>query len=82
MERIGPARIQEILNNGQRAHPRKDFEIEDEGVLHLEHNLQCAVCFDRPQKTMFLPCLHFGCCTECAERLNKYPFCRKDIFLL
>ena len=54
MERIRPARIQEILNNGQRAHPRKDFEIEDEGVLHLEHNLQCAVRFDRAQKTMFL----------------------------
>ena len=55
MERLGPERVQEIAASGQRAHPRRDLEIEVEGVLHLEHNLQCVICWDRPRETLFLP---------------------------
>ena len=50
-------------NCSQRAtHPRRDFEIEDKGVLHLDHNWKCAICSDRPRKSLFLPCVHYGCC--------------------
>ena len=82
VERLGVERVQEIVADGQSAHPRRDLEIEDEGVLHLEHNLQSVICFDRPRKTSFLPCLHYGCCAECADQFNRCPFCKKDIFFV
>ena len=79
MEKLGPERVQEIVASGQRVHPRRDQEIVDEGVLLLDHNLKCDICFDRSRKALFLPCLHYGCCAECADQVNHCSFCRQDI---
>ena len=53
VERLGVERVQEIVADGQSAHPRRDLEIEDEGGLHLEHNLQCVSVLIDPVKHCF-----------------------------
>lgn len=44
---------------------------------------KCCICFENDKETIFKPCMHQACCTECAEKVksigNGCPVCRKPI---
>ncbi|CAH2097972.1 unnamed protein product [Euphydryas editha] len=39
----------------------------------------CRVCMDAPIDTLFLPCRHVVCCSDCAPRCERCPLCRGEI---
>jgi hypothetical protein len=39
----------------------------------------CAVCLERPVQVALVPCGHAQFCRKCSRRLERCPFCRKDI---
>lgn len=42
-------------------------------------SLKCAICFDRPRNTLFIPCSHITACKECSRQLVNCPVCRELI---
>jgi hypothetical protein len=46
---------------------------------HGAPTLCCSICFDRAPDVIFSPCMHFGCCHECAAPLRQCPFCKEPI---
>jgi len=42
---------------------------------------ECAICYDNPPNTVFVPCGHLHCCLSCYEMLPKQqcPICRQKI---
>ena len=38
--------------------------------------LLCQICMDNELSTVFSPCGHMYCCTECASKLNFCPLCK------
>ena len=48
-----------------------------------ENKTLCAICFENEKETLFLPCGHFSCCSDCAIKVTKEtnccPICRKAI---
>ena len=37
---------------------------------------QCAICCERPTKTIFTNCGHMLCCVECSLKCSSCPVCR------
>ena len=40
---------------------------------------ECAVCYDAPKSTVFIPCGHFYTCVTCANKCTKCPICRETV---
>lgn len=47
--------------------------------LDAELEVNCAICFERPQDTRLEPCGHTDFCRPCVEGLQICPLCRKPI---
>ncbi|KAH7730872.1 inhibitor of apoptosis protein [Aphelenchoides avenae] len=39
----------------------------------------CGVCMDKKREVIFMPCLHFTCCKNCAESMDHCSICRLRI---
>lgn len=60
-------------------------DLENE-ILQLKHEnrefrekqstLVCTTCMDHPRNVLYMPCLHFICCTECAVNSDTCSICR------
>ena len=46
---------------------------------HIADSLQCRVCMDAHIDTVFCPCGHVTCCTQCAQKLSNCPLCRASV---
>ena len=62
----------ETKNSSSSDDEQKSSEEEDEGDL-------CVVCLDKEKLTIFLPCAHQICCTDCGEQVEKCPICQGEI---
>lgn len=40
---------------------------------------ECVVCMEMEAQSIFLPCGHVCCCTNCGDALQTCPLCRRDI---
>eukprot|EP00928_Gymnodinium_smaydae_P031692 TRINITY_DN23180_c0_g1_i1.p1 TRINITY_DN23180_c0_g1~~TRINITY_DN23180_c0_g1_i1.p1 ORF type:complete len:824 (+),score=119.05 TRINITY_DN23180_c0_g1_i1:309-2474(+) len=42
---------------------------------------ECAICFDAPVATVFVPCGHASTCVECGDKFKRKPcpICRKKV---
>ena len=39
----------------------------------------CAICFERPVRTIFANCGHMLCCVQCSLKCDKCPVCRVSV---
>uniref|UniRef100_A0AC35GV67 RING-type domain-containing protein n=1 Tax=Panagrolaimus sp. PS1159 TaxID=55785 RepID=A0AC35GV67_9BILA len=39
----------------------------------------CTTCMDQPRNVLFMPCLHFTCCSSCAYKTEQCSICRMRI---
>mmetsp|Transcript_13379 Transcript_13379/g.28832 ORF Transcript_13379/g.28832 Transcript_13379/m.28832 type:complete len:124 (-) Transcript_13379:1359-1730(-) len=50
-----------------------------------DYNVNCVVCQSNKRNTLFLPCKHFACCRNCADRVfdgsgrRRCPVCKQPI---
>ncbi|CBY30349.1 unnamed protein product [Oikopleura dioica] len=44
--------------------------------LSLAAEMACKVCLTKKINTVFVPCRHQCCCSDCAKRLELCPICR------
>jgi len=42
--------------------------------------IPCAVCMTHPIQVALVPCGHSNLCRRCSRKLQRCPFCRKEIF--
>ncbi|XP_063792262.1 E3 ubiquitin-protein ligase LRSAM1 isoform X2 [Pseudophryne corroboree] len=42
-------------------------------------NSECVVCMEQEAQSIFLPCGHVCCCSNCGDALQTCPLCRRDI---
>ncbi|XP_075690914.1 E3 ubiquitin-protein ligase LRSAM1 isoform X3 [Rhinoderma darwinii] len=40
---------------------------------------ECVVCMELEAQSIFLPCGHVCCCSNCGDALQTCPLCRRDI---
>ena len=63
--------------------PDKELEENDNLLklkyLKLKDEKLCIICFNNERKSVFLPCGHLTCCSECTEKISKCPICRTII---
>ena len=59
--------------------PRRVTKVEPGDNEELNVGKQCAICCERPLKTIFANCGHMLCCTECALKCNNCPVCRTPV---
>ncbi|KAM9324287.1 E3 ubiquitin-protein ligase LRSAM1 [Gastrophryne carolinensis] len=45
----------------------------------VNSNSECVVCMEQESQSIFLPCGHVCCCTNCGDALQTCPLCRVDI---
>lgn len=57
---------------------REEVNILDAGE-GLDQQEACVICMDRQRNVVILDCGHFCCCSECAQRVNNCPVCRRAI---
>ncbi len=44
-----------------------------------DHRSLCVVCWEEIPDTIYFPCRHLVCCSECSSSLNACPVCRAKI---
>jgi len=73
-----------LLSNPEKA----IRELEDELVqIKLENRefrekqaiLSCTTCLDQPRNVLYMPCLHFICCSNCVANTDTCSICRTRI---
>lgn len=79
-------------DSSQETEEEIDFNVEDYVVNDYEQDLEtainlslaskkkntCIICCDNKINVAFIPCGHFVCCHECANKCKKKcPICRK-----
>ncbi|XP_072287495.1 E3 ubiquitin-protein ligase LRSAM1 isoform X2 [Pyxicephalus adspersus] len=42
-------------------------------------NSECVVCMEQEAQSIFIPCGHVCCCSNCGDALQACPLCRRDI---
>ena len=76
-----------LLSNPEKA----IRELEDELMqIKLENRefrekqaiLSCTTCLDQPRNVLYMPCLHFICCSNCVVNTDTCSICRLDILKL
>jgi hypothetical protein len=61
--------------------PRNRFE-SAKTITHLAREfkeLWCAICWDLPRDTVFVPCGHISSCYICSKGCKRCPVCRKPV---
>lgn len=43
------------------------------------YDASCVICLDAERTTVFIPCGHAACCSNCAALVQTCPICRQDI---
>lgn len=60
-----------------------NFDLEEQQLMMENSKLKeartCKVCMDKEVNTVFLPCGHLICCSECSPQVRKCPLCRTFI---
>jgi len=59
----------------QKGSPNQNEQIDN------ETSRLCQICMVQPRSCCLIPCGHSMICFECAEKMNKCPWCDKDIQL-
>ena len=47
--------------------------------LKLRDQVICKICHSAYVSSMFLPCKHLACCSDCAPVCLTCPVCRKNV---
>lgn len=55
------------------------FQALKDTIEKIQDSFTCQCCADNPINTVFIPCGHLVCCSECANRVTNCPLCRTDI---
>ena len=50
-----------------------------EDNLKLRDQVICKICHTAYVSSMFLPCTHLVCCSDCAPVCRACPVCRKNV---
>ena len=57
--------------------PRRVVTKEERGDQdELTIAKKCAICFERPVRTIFANCGHMLACVQCSLKMDKCPVCR------
>ena len=59
--------------------PRRVTKVEPGDNEELNVGKQCAICCERPLKTIFANCGHMLCCVECSLKCDTCPVCRLPV---
>jgi hypothetical protein len=70
-----------IINNNQISHNNLNNHNDLQNIHNNYINLECIICYNNRRNTIFIPCNHVSCCTNCAfnELLINCPLCRSYI---
>ena len=70
-----------IINNNQISHNNPNNHNDLQNIHNNYINLECIICYNNRRNTIFIPCNHVSCCTNCAfnELLINCPSCRSYI---
>ena len=58
---------------------REHMVAEYEALVGRAVAFLCAICLERDRQVVFVPCMHLGCCCECAHRVRQCPTCRVTV---
>jgi len=58
---------------------REMRKASEEKLRVAEERLLCVICQAQEVGSVFLPCGHFCCCTNCEDMIQKCPMCRAPI---
>ena len=63
------------------AKAQKRFVTKEEPGDQDELNIAktCAICFERPVRTIFANCGHMLACVQCSLKMEKCPICRASV---
>jgi len=50
-----------------------------ETVEKIQDSFTCQCCADSAINTVFIPCGHLVCCSDCSKKVENCPLCRSDI---
>jgi len=55
-------------------------QLQFNGEANPLAGLLCSVCMTHPIQVALVPCGHSNLCRRCSRKLQRCPFCRKEIF--
>lgn len=52
------------------------YDPENITIYENEEETECVICLSDLKDTVFVPCGHYYCCSNCSQKLDKCPICR------
>jgi hypothetical protein len=57
----------------------KELKLNTDGKIYYD-DTTCLICYNQEISTIFLPCLHYYTCIDCANQIgDKCPICKTNI---
>lgn len=78
-EQAAIARLQQELNHAQGQVSALEARQDKAEQGDQSYDASCVICLDAERTTVFTPCGHAACCSNCATLVQTCPLCRQDI---
>lgn len=72
---------QEATHSAPETPNSENFGELKQKLDNIHQALLCKICMDATIDTVFCPCGHWVCCSECGQNIEKCPLCRTKITL-